>query len=141
MIRGFVGQYDFLANEYPVEIEYNGVKYKSVEHAFHATKTDRPAEWADFANSLSASEAKRIGRCVGCKPDWDKTSSMVEVVKMKFFRNMDLAEKLLATGNEQLVDSERLNDKQWGLDHGFSDNGLGKILMQVRTEIKELLGR
>lgn len=49
-------------------------------------------------------EAKRLGRQMKMRPDWDeiKFNVMREVVMAKFTQNPDLYQRLLATGNATL---------------------------------------
>ena len=37
-ITRFHGEYRFLSNFYPVKVEYDGVQYPTVEHAYQAAK-------------------------------------------------------------------------------------------------------
>ena len=69
-IRGFRGNYGFLSNFYPCQISYNGFSFSSVEAAFQATKCADPSECVKF-QYLSAAEAKKAGRRVSLRSDWD----------------------------------------------------------------------
>ena len=51
------------------------------------------------------------------------------------FSNPDLKEKLLATGNEELVEGNWWGDQYWGICDGIGKNKLGKLLMKVRKEL------
>jgi predicted NAD-dependent protein-ADP-ribosyltransferase YbiA (DUF1768 family) len=42
MISGFCGEFTFLSNFHPCEVELDGVVYPFVEHAFQSAKTDDP---------------------------------------------------------------------------------------------------
>lgn len=44
---------------------------------------------------------------------------------------------LLRTGEQDLIEGNDWGDTFWGVDQGIGDNHLGKILMQVRTEIRQ----
>jgi len=61
---------------------------------------------------------------------------MYQVCKAKFTQNADLAERLLATGDEMLIESNDWGDRIWGQVDGLGQNYLGKILMRIRTELK-----
>lgn len=47
-----------------------------------------------------------------------------------------LREKLLATGDAELVEGNTWGDRFWGVCNGVGQNWLGRLLMQVRDEIK-----
>ena len=88
--------------------------------------------------NLLANEAKRLGRRVKLRPDWEdiKDEVMYEVVLDKFKRNDNLKEKLLDTANAELIEENWWNDTYWGVCKGKGKNKLGKILMKVRDELK-----
>lgn len=134
MIREFQGEYRWLSNFYHSPLEYEGIPYLSVEAAFQAQK--QPERAPSFIN-LNPSEAKRLGRQVNLRPDWEEVKDriMYEIVKEKF-RNYDLAMKLLATGDQELEEGNTWGDTYWGVCKNGGQNKLGKILMQVRDFIK-----
>lgn len=68
-ISAFRGAYDFLSNFYPAPITYNGLVFKNNEAAFQAAKC--PERRAEFC-CLNPSEAKRLGRRVKLRDDWDQ---------------------------------------------------------------------
>ena len=87
---------------------------------------------------LNPSEAKRLGRRVRLRSDWEqvKYDVMLDVVRAKFNQHPDLAQKLLATGDEELVEGNDWGDTYWGVCNGRGKNMLGKILMRVRAELR-----
>ena len=87
---------------------------------------------------LNLSEAKRLGRRVRLRSDWEqvKYDVMLDVVRAKFNQHPDLAQKLLATGDEELVEGNDWGDTYWGVCNGRGKNMLGKILMRVRAELR-----
>lgn len=108
-----------------------------VEHAFQAAKTIDPTERACIRMSATPSITKRLGRKVSLRPDWEevKTEVMLQLVRQKF-NGTDLGAKLLATGNEPLEEVNRWGDTLWGTTGGVGQNHLGRILMQVREELR-----
>lgn len=72
------------------------------------------------------------------RPDWEeiKDEVMLQVLRMKFSQNPEIAKELLATGDAILIEHTR-NDDYWadGGD-GSGKNKLGLLLMQVREELK-----
>lgn len=136
-IDRFRDEYDFLSNFYPVQIEYGGLIYQNAEAAFQAQKCLTDEEKAAFCG-LPANKAKRLGRQVQLRSDWEtvKEGIMEEIVRAKFGQNPVLADKLLATGDTLLIEGNTWGDKFWGVDTrvGQGENHLGKILMKVRAE-------
>lgn len=85
-----------------------------------------------------AVDAKKLGKLVTIRPDWDeiKVEVMYEIVKAKFHYNPDLREMLLATEDAELIEGNWWGDTFWGVCKGQGLNNLGKILMRVRDEYK-----
>lgn len=133
----FQGAYYFLSNFYECEIFY-GWPYGSTEAAFQAAKCETDDEKYGFIH-LSPDAAKRKGRQVKLRPDWEqvKDGIMEEIVHEKFFQWEHLARKLMATGDAELIEGNTWNDRYWGIDlHTMQgQNKLGKILMKVRDEL------
>ena len=87
--------------------------------------------------------AKRMGRHVALRPDWEKIK--VDVMRLGLilkFTDAELAEKLIATGDEELVEGNWWHDNTWGncVCQKCQDvpgrNMLGMLLMKLRTEIR-----
>jgi ribA/ribD-fused uncharacterized protein len=143
-IRSFTGNYRFLSNFYPVRIvfadEIDDAVYASVEHAYQAAKTLIPAERRDIRECVKPGLAKRIGRSVTLRRDWEriKLKVMYRLLWQKFGGHADLQDMLVATGRAELVEGNDWGDKYWGVDNltGCGHNHLGKLLMQVREEMR-----
>lgn len=137
MIKEFIKEYRFLSNFYTSDIEYNGLVFMSAEAAFQAQKC--PSIARSFTR-LSPNRAKARGRSVQLRNDWEtvKDDIMYEIVKSKFTQNQDLKQRLLDTGNEELIEGNIWNDTYWGMDirTNRGKNKLGKILMRVREELR-----
>lgn len=139
MIDKFDGTpYAFLSNFYPCRIFYDGATYSCSENAFQATKTTDKSLRAPFSGEVSPYVTKKMGRKLVLRPDWEKIkdSVMYEILKIKF-SIPDLREKLLATGDEELVEGNTWGDHYWGFCDGYGKNMLGKTLMRVRDEIRK----
>lgn len=139
MINSFRDKYFFLSNFYPCWVVLDGMRYPSVEHAYQAAKTLRDIEREQIRTASTPGVAKRLGRVCTHRPDWKKikVDIMLDLVRQKFERSSDLAEKLLATGDEELIEGNTWGDRFWGVYRGRGENNLGKILMQVREELRE----
>ena len=138
MIDSFRGQYYFLSNFYNADVEYDGITYKNNEAAFQAQKVLSDGEKLRFSE-LDPRKAKKLGRKVKLRKDWNdvKDNYMYEICKAKFTQHEDLAQKLLETGDEELVEGNKWNDTYWGVCNGKGKNQLGKTLMRIREELKD----
>jgi ribA/ribD-fused uncharacterized protein len=138
-IDSFQGEYRFLSNFWPAVVDYEGISYPSVEHAYQSAKTLDRSERRRIAAIAEPGEAKRAGRALpNQRADWEqvKLRVMEDCVRYKFTRHADLREKLLATGTAELIEGNTWNDRFWGVCDGQGENHLGKILMKVRTELR-----
>lgn len=137
MIKEFREKYFFLSNFYTSPVIYLGVKYLNNEAAFQAQKAITEEDKMQFAK-LSPSEAKKAGRRIKLRSDWElvKDEHMYEICLAKFTQNEILKAKLLATGDEILEEGNNWGDREWGVVNGVGKNKLGKILMRVREELQ-----
>lgn len=135
-IKEFKGENFFLSNFFVAPVYYQGIRFENNEAAFQAAKC--PERMRDFCG-LSPQSAKRLGRKVTLRPDWEtvKYDVMYQVCKAKFLQNPDLRNKLVETGDAELVEGNTWGDKIWGVCGGVGENNLGKILMRIRDEISE----
>lgn len=119
-------------------IEMDGDLYPSVEHAFQAAKVPR-AERGRFLEARTPGQAKRLGRQVHLPTWWEekKVGIMLELVRRKFTPGTALAHLLVDTGDEPLEEVNTWGDRFWGTVNGVGENWMGKLLMQVRAELKE----
>lgn len=141
-ILEFENGYRWLSNFHPCTVHFDGLVFPSSEHAYQAAKTLDQKERSAFTGLLMGpAEAKRAGKRVTKRADWDevKLSVMYCVVWDKFFRNPDLALQLLATGEQHLEEGNYWGDRFWGTVGRKGENHLGKILMQVRQNVREVL--
>ena len=138
-INSFRGKHAFLSNfsHYPARFE--GTDYPTAENAFQAAKTLNPVIRERFTE-ITPSEAKRLGRSVPLRQDWNRIriSVMTGIVRDKFTRNPELKKLLLATGDAVLIEGNTWGDRFWGMDErtGEGENHLGLILMDIREELK-----
>lgn len=137
VIDKFEEEYFFLSNYFECPVYYMGHKFRSSEAAYQAQKC--PSRTEEFLE-ISADEAKKLGKTVELRADWDdvKDNIMYFIVRNKFIPNDDLMEKLIATGNAELIEGNWWKDTYWGVCDGIGENKLGKILMQIRKECMDL---
>lgn len=136
-IDSFNGEYYFLSNYYYSPIVFEGIHYPTVEHAFQAAKTLNNNKRLEIAKMRTPGQAKKAGRTISLRPDWEevKFDVMKKCVKSKF-EDYDLRNRLLSTGDVELIEGNWWNDTVWGVCNGIGQNNLGKILMEVRDEIR-----
>lgn len=137
-IGSFTKSYRFLSNFYPCSILYEGVTYESVEAAYQSAKTLIPRERHAIRLAAHASIAKRMGRRVTLRPNWDyiKLDIMLDLLRIKFSGDFLLRSALLSTGDAELVEGNWWGDVYWGVCEGMGANHLGQLLMQVRSELQ-----
>lgn len=136
-IDSFSGQYRFLSNFYPCDMDVAGVRYATLEHAFQAEKTVNPTEREIVRKARTPGQAKALGRRVTLREDWNdiRFDVMRELLRIKFSDKVLRAE-LLDTGDAKLVEGNHWNDVTWGVCNGKGENWLGKLLMEIREEIR-----
>lgn len=132
MIDSFVGEHSFLSNFYYAEMMYDGACYPTAENAYQAAKTTNHAERKPF-RYYKPGDAKRAGRRLILRSNWDeiKISIMQDVLQAKF-SNRILYQKLLNTGDQELIEGNYWNDRFWGVCRGRGENHLGQLLMKIR---------
>jgi ribA/ribD-fused uncharacterized protein len=143
------------SNFYETNFTLDGVEYKSAEHAFQAIKAKTFGDDTNFGKILkakSAQSAKSFGKkVVGFKEDvWTpekKEEIMKQIVRAKFTQNLELRKKLLDSGDKILANADA-RDKFWGVGTSATtaiakdpskwkgENKLGKMLMELRTELR-----
>lgn len=142
-IRKFFGVNAYLSNFHVAPFKYGGYMWTTVENAFQAMKLEAPEARAKFVD-IPPGHAKRLGRSVRLRPDWEKikVDVMRELVRCKFQQNTDLKLRLKMTGDLKLVEGNYWHDNIWGdcnceaCSNKKGRNLLGNILMQVREEIQ-----
>ena len=138
------GACPYFSNFYVTPVPYDGITYKNSEAAWQAQKTLDPEDRKRFAN-YSGSKAKSEGRNLKLRPDWEKIKDqlMEEICYVKFSSNPELREKILKTGDKELVeDTAGWHDNYWGdctcpKCIGIAgQNHLGRALMKVRSRLQ-----
>jgi ribA/ribD-fused uncharacterized protein len=95
-------------------------------------------EYEQICDCKSPEEAKKIGSSVSTDFEWDarKNQLMRDASYAKFSQNKQCMNILIMTGTKQLIEDS--HDPYWGgKNRGY--NMMGKILMDVRTEIRQKL--
>jgi len=129
-----------MGNYFKARFFIYGRWWNFVEAPYQASKTlyqdEKDAIWA----AVKANDSRLLGQKVTMRHDWDqiKRRVMKECVMAKFLQHADLRKQLIETGDEELIeDTTTSNDMFWGCGtNGDGQNNLGKILMEIRTELK-----
>ena len=133
-------KYGCFSNFYEGPFEIDGLTWPTTEHYFAAMKTMDVSQRDAIRKAATPLDAKRMGRVVTLRPDWEdvKYEVMLDALKAKFGNNLKLKEILLSTG-DALIYEDSPYDKVWGTGQkggvGTGHNLLGKALMQVRSEL------
>jgi ribA/ribD-fused uncharacterized protein len=140
-IESFSGVHRFLSNFWPVQVEYDGEMYPSTEQAYKAAKTldisarKKIAEYAPNKRELEE-QIRNILASVLIRSDWTdekRLEVMENLLRQKFDgRDPELQQKLLATGDAELIEGNTWGDTFFGVCDGVGKNHLGKLLMKVR---------
>ena len=119
----------------------DGVYFKTSEHYYQSQKFEDEEVRQLIINAETPKIASKIGRDRKYKlrEDWEeiKQKVMFDAVLFKFKANPEILEKLLSTGDEEIVE-ETVKENYWGcgpLKDG--QNNYGKIVVKVRTLLRE----
>lgn len=114
-IPEFQGEYRWLSNFWPARVTLDGCVYPSVENAYQAAKAVTAVERAPFGQ-CTAAQAKRLGRTISIRSDWDasRVAVMRDLLEQKFAPDTGLAEQLMATGDGNIVEGNHWGDTFWG---------------------------
>jgi len=142
MITQFRNEYNFLSNFqlFDKPMLYGGKEYITNEHFYQAMKfTDKKVREQVRVHPTKGLES--FVRKFTLREDWDdiKLNVMLYGLRYKFSdHNPNLKHRLIWTNDEHIQEGNYWNDKFWGvcLKTGEGENHLGKLLMQVREEIK-----
>lgn len=132
-------EFRFLSNFHMADFTIGKIKYPSVEHFYQSSKAVDEEKVMWIVNCIHPAEAMRRGRTLKLPDGWNtiKLDVMKMGVRNKFEQNKDLIEMLLATEGFELVEFAPWGDTFWGVGKDYvGENNLGKILMQVREELK-----
>ncbi|MEN6625270.1 MAG: NADAR family protein [Candidatus Sumerlaeia bacterium] len=134
------GEFGYLSNFAHHEIDVDGKAWPTVEHYFQAQKFAGTEREEVIRRTESPMEAAKIGRdrSIPIRPDWEDAKEMImyKALYAKFTQHAGLKEKLLATGDAELIEHTP-NDSYWadGGD-GTGKNMLGRLLMIIREKLR-----
>jgi ribA/ribD-fused uncharacterized protein len=138
----------FLSNYYITKFnsayQDNVFEWNNAEQYYQANKF--PINSNDFdkicLKSFPRGAYEMGNNLVGIKENWEeiKEEVMYEALILKFKQNKIIEDKLIATGDEELV-YNCSEDFYWGIGDGTGKNRLGALLMQLRKELVEEPGK
>jgi hypothetical protein len=136
-------EYRGFSNFAPAPVVIDGKRYPTVEHFFQSSKFPANLEWQEAIRvSPTPAKAKQLGteKDGEKRADWDaqKETIMLTGLRAKFQQNAGLLEQLKGTEPRPLIEAS--TDAYWGEGRtGKGKNRMGKLLEQVRTELKEFV--
>lgn len=131
-----------LSNFSAFTLLWRGIRFHTSEAAYHYEKfPDAPSVQSAIAISISAHEAFKIAERNKAvrRTDWDlvKVDIMRDILREKANQHEYVRRKLLATGDRELVENS-WRDDFWGWGPNKDGrNQLGKLWMEIRSEIRE----
>ena len=133
---------DVLNNFSSWQVDWRGRRWPTSEHAYQAAHffETAPELVEQIFKARSAHDAYLIANANSDKdPDnWDdiKIEIMEEIIRAKCEQNPYIKQKLLETGDKDIVEDSPIDDFWgWGKDHD-GRNELGKIWMRIRSDIR-----
>ncbi len=135
------GEYGCFSNFSRHHIYLKDKVWQTSEHYFQAQKFEGTNFEEKVRLAPTPKEAANLGRNrkFPLRKDWEekKDDIMREALRAKFTQNKDLKKILLETGDAELVE-HTANDNYWGDGgDGSGKNMLGKLLMEVREELRK----
>lgn len=130
------------SNFAPFPLKIGSKTWPTSEHYFQAQKFTDARHVEKIRKTASPMMAARMGRDrkVLLRKDWEavKIGVMREALIAKFTQHPELQELLLSTGERRLIESTP-NDAYWGDGgDGSGKNMLGRLLMEVRSELQKV---
>ena len=165
-VDSFRYKYACFSNFSNHKVNYKGLTYENSEAAFQAQKFEDEnvkqlfksldpskvkalgrskviflnTEGEYYKNKLPSDIGQRSNKFTKhtMRSDWDKirVEEMYQIVKNKYEQNSDIKEVLLSTGERELIEGNTWGDRFWGQVDKTGLNYLGRILMQIRYELR-----
>ena len=122
---------------------YQGMLFRTPEHFYQAMKSRDIGYRQRVANVGTPGQAKRLGKKVKLRPDWNsiKLDVMRYALKYKFKADTPQGKKLIAFGGP-IIEWNLWHDNFWGKctcpkceSAKPSLNHLGNLLMEIKNEL------
>ena len=123
---------------FPIEID--GETWPSVEHFYQASKFSDPEMRDKIRLAPKPVIAKKLAQKYSgrIRADWTamRDGVMERALRDKLARHRAIRELLMATGEEELI--ETAPDRYWGIGRdGEGENRLGRLWMKLRDEFRK----
>ena len=149
-------EFGFLSHFHPSPILLDGERWPTVEHYYQFHKSLDPRYRQAIRDAATPGEAKQLSACpdpsrkAAAKKSWFlsngqwpredwmavKRDLMRKADRAKYDQHPDLAARLLATGDAEIVEDSPYDDF-WGAGRdGTGENWAGRILMEVRAALR-----
>lgn len=146
----FRGKYNFLSNFYPTQFEHDGLIFQNSEQAYQYYKAENDIDKQNVLNITDPKKVKAYGHRIKMSDiksfDRTKLILMYDILYSKF-KNPDLRKKLLDTNDMEIIEGNYWCDNFYGACNcnkckdKIKHNNLGKILMKLRTAIREEIAK
>ena len=135
-IDNFNGYFDFLNNEYPCQVYFDGLLFKSVAYAYQAARSIQRHIREKIALADNTNELYEIASKIDDPENWTslRLKYMESLIRDKFRRNRELRERLIATGTRELINTysdPTISNIFWGVVENKGQNQLGRLLQTV----------
>ncbi len=145
-----IEEYRYLSNFYKAPFAYNRQWWPTAEHLFFALQYNDKASTISMLDNESDSilirEHIRTLPTPQAAKAWakehrdgqngkDHLALMRMVTMLKYSQNPDLAHRLIATGEQELVHDAPWGDTYWGRKDGVGQNWQGRIIMEIRAQL------
>ena len=136
MITSFRGKYNFLSNFSSHPVNIGDITYKTAECAYQAYKVSDMDIRRAIAK-MDPKDAKAYVKGIKHLPsDWKEKSLAImgNILIYKVLQNPHVAEALVNTGDERIVEGNNWGDTFWGVDlkTNTGQNMLGNLWMEIR---------
>jgi len=123
-------------------LRHQRIEYKTPENFYQAMKTPKDDVWARRKiAAMGPFAAKNYWRRGKSRPDWReiKLNVMEFALRHKFAPGTSWHGRLMATGDEEIIEWNNWGDRFWGRDvrDGQGENHLGRLLMKLRDEWRD----
>ena len=139
-VPSFRGKLWFLSNFYPVHVHIGGIEFPTAEHAYVWFKVGCPEDF-EAVLKMTPGKAKQWGKTRAVEK-WEGQSMTVmrDILRFKFTQNLSLANRLLETNKQDLVERNNWHDLFWGVcmcqtHKGQGANHLGQLLREIKGEL------
>lgn len=134
-----------------VPIEHNNLIFSSVENAYMYVKCPhcivenegKDISWEQFCLTMPPNIVKKKSKDLPVHTYWgDIKLKVMYTFLLKKFSQEPFKSKLLATGNENIIEGNYWNDTFWGVDlkqnPNIGENWLGRLIMDIRLKLRKM---